>query len=54
LELSLWVKNLTDDVTPPVVIRFNTRQQGTATRAFLVEAADGRTYGATFRWHFGP
>lgn len=52
-ELSLWVKNLTDDATPPVVIRFNTRQRNTATRVFLVEAADGRTFGATLRWRFG-
>jgi iron complex outermembrane recepter protein len=53
VELSFWVKNLTDDATPPVVIRFNTRQRNTATRVFLVEPADGRTFGATLRWRFG-
>jgi iron complex outermembrane receptor protein len=52
-ELGLWTKNLFDNRTPPVVIRFNVRNQGAATRAFLVQAADGRTVGLTLRLPFG-
>jgi iron complex outermembrane receptor protein len=52
-ELSLWVKNALDDLTPPVGIRFvdstNRYGQGYFARAWQVTPADGRTAGVTFR-----
>jgi outer membrane receptor protein involved in Fe transport len=58
--LSLFVDNLLDDGTPPVIIRFSDFNSffaqpfpGTLKRAFQVTPADGRTYGVSAKLKFG-
>jgi outer membrane receptor protein involved in Fe transport len=57
--LSLWVDNLLDDRTSPVIIRFSdfgsffAPPVGVLNRAFQVTPADGRTVGVTLRMKFG-
>ena len=58
LEASLWVDNLLDERTPPVIIRFTDFASffdppvGALNRAFAVTPADGRTAGVTAKWRF--
>lgn len=56
-EASLWVRNVFDDRTPPVGIRFidaaNSLGNGFFARAWNVSPADGRTVGATFTVRYG-
>jgi iron complex outermembrane receptor protein len=57
--VSLWVDNLLDDRTSPVIIRFSdfgsffAPPVGVLNRAFQVTPADGRTFGVTLRVKFG-
>jgi len=57
--VSLWVDNLLDDRTSPVIIRlsdfgsFFTPPVGVLKRGFQVTPADGRTFGVTLRVKFG-
>jgi iron complex outermembrane receptor protein len=57
--VSLWVDNLFDDRTAPVIIRFSdfgsffTPPVGVLKRGFQVTPADGRTFGVTLRMKFG-
>lgn len=58
--LSLFVDNLLDDGTAPVIIRFSDFNSffaqpfpGTLKRAFQVTPADGRTFGVSARFKFG-
>lgn len=56
-EASLWARNVFDDRTPPVGIRFidaaNSLGNGFFARAWNVSPADGRTFGATFTVRYG-
>jgi len=51
LRLTARVRNLFDDRTPPVAIRFADPARAYA-RAWLVTPADGRTWSLTARWSF--